>query len=55
MLSIFEEIINENSEEVDETDYELAIYYHILNNKLKTAEDITAKALIKYPNNEVFY
>jgi len=35
MLNIFKKIIDENKDEIDANDYELAIYYHILNNKLE--------------------
>jgi len=34
MLGIFKKIIDENYDEINEDDYELAIYYHILNNEL---------------------
>jgi len=34
MLKIFQQITNENEAEITTYDYELAIYYHILNEKL---------------------
>jgi len=54
MLKMFEQIIEENSDEITENDYELAIYYHILNNKLDWAKEITKKALAKFPNSEIY-
>ena len=54
MLNIFKKIIDENKDEIDANDYELAIYYHILNNKLEWAKEITNKALKEYPNSEIF-
>jgi hypothetical protein len=54
MLKIFEKIVDNDSEKITKNDYELAIYYHILNNKLDEAKIITTKALIKYPNSEIF-
>jgi len=54
MLSTFEDIINTNYNKITQTDYELAIYYHILNNKLNEAKKITSKALIKYPKYAIF-
>ena len=54
MLGIFKKIIDENYDEINEDDYELAIYYHILNNELDWAKEITSKAIERFPNSEVF-
>lgn len=54
MLGIFKKIIDENYDEINEDDYELAIYYHILNDELEWAKEITSKAITRFPNSEVF-
>lgn len=54
MLKIFTSIINDFPNQINENDYELAIYYHIVNNKLDEAKTITDKAIKKYPKSETF-
>jgi hypothetical protein len=54
MLKMFKEIINKNTDEITSDDYELAIYYHILNNKLSDAKEITKKALKIFPKFEIY-
>jgi hypothetical protein len=54
MLESFNIIINENKEDITSDDYNLAIYYNIVNEKIDDAKNFTKEALEKYPESEVF-
>ena len=54
MLSIFEVIIKSNDEELKLEDYNLAIYYNIVNEKNDKAKEYTGIAIKKYPDSEIF-
>lgn len=54
MLESFQTIINENKSELKIDDYDLAIYYHIVNEKVEDAKKITIEWLEKFPDSEVF-
>lgn len=55
MLSIFKELIDSNDKNLNINDYNLAIYYHILNDDLKTALKYSDLAKIKFKDSELFY
>jgi hypothetical protein len=48
-------MIRDNINEVTVQDMSLAIFYHILNDKIEKANIFTSFALKKFPDNEVFY
>ena len=54
MLESFKIIINENKEDIISDDYNLAIYYNIVNEKMDDAKNYTIEALKKYPESEIF-
>lgn len=55
MLWIFQEMVRDNINELTVQDMSLAIFYHILNDKIEKANIFTTFALKKFPDNEVFY
>ncbi len=55
MLKTFRELIDSKSENLDIRDYNLAIYYHIINSDLDNAEKISEEAKQRYPESELFY
>ena len=54
MLEIFRLLLKENKNEITIYDYDLAIYYHIVNEKLEDSKVITKEALRKFPESEIF-
>lgn len=54
MLEVFKNIVNNYPDEINEDDYSLAIYYHILNNEIEEAKKISKKALEKFPESYTF-
>ena len=55
MLNAFEQMLIDESDNITMDDINLAIYYHIINNKLEKAKKITEYGLKKYDNKELFY
>lgn len=55
MLSTFKELIESKDKNLNINDYNLAIYYHILNNDLETALKYSDIAKLKYKDSELFY
>jgi hypothetical protein len=55
MLEIFDKITTEHQEGMDIDDFNLAIYYNIINDNLKKAKEYSEIALNKFPESEVFY
>jgi len=55
MLATFKELIDSKDKELNINDYNLAIYYHILNNDLETALKYSDIAKLKYKESELFY
>lgn len=55
MLSTFKELIDSNSPDLDINDYNLAIYYHIINDDFETSLKYSELAKTKYPDSELFY
>ncbi|MDD2907656.1 MAG: hypothetical protein PHH98_03365 [Candidatus Gracilibacteria bacterium] len=55
MLSTFKDLIDSKDEKLNINDYNLAIYYNILNNELATALKYSEIAKLKYPDSELFY
>jgi len=55
MLSVFKELIDSNSKDLNLNDYNLAIYYHIINDDLEIAEKYSEIAKKKFTNSELFY
>jgi Tfp pilus assembly protein PilF len=54
MMNEFKNLIN-NLDNLNSTDYSLAIYYALINWENKIANKWTSKALQLYPKNDVFY
>jgi len=54
MLETLENIINKWSD-ITQTDYNMAIFYHIVNEKLEKAETFAKTSIKLYPKNEIFY
>ncbi len=54
MLETFKLIIKEHKDKLTINDYNLAIYYNIINNKIKDAKEYTNEAIKKYPETEIF-
>ncbi len=54
MLEVFKEILTEDSEDLTANDFNLAIYYHIVNEDIKNAKIFTRRALEIYPESEIF-
>jgi hypothetical protein len=55
MLDGFKNLISLGGKDLNINDYNLAIYYHILNDDLKTALSYSEKAKTLFPNSELFY
>jgi len=55
MLSAFKELIDSKDKDLNINDYNLAIYYHILKDDLKTALKYSELAKIKFKDSELFY
>lgn len=55
MLKTFKELIDLNIDTLTINDYNLAIYYHILNDDLITALKYCETAKSKFPESELFY
>lgn len=55
MLRTFKELIESNSKNLILNDYNLAIYYHILNNDLETAKKFALSWIEKFKDSELFY
>lgn len=55
MLNIFKDLIKSESKNLNINDYNLAIYYHIINNDLKTAETFSKIGKEKFRESELFY
>jgi len=55
MLSTFKELIESKDKNLNINDYNLAIYYHILNDDLETALKYSDIAKLKYKDSELFY
>lgn len=55
MLSTFKDLINSKDKNININDYNLAIFYHILNDDLETALKYSDAAKLKYPKSELFY
>jgi tetratricopeptide (TPR) repeat protein len=55
MLINFKDLIHTDSKDLNVNDYNLAIYYHISGEDLKTALDYSEKAKKLFPNSELFY
>jgi len=55
MLDTFKELIDSKDKNLWINDYNLAIYYHILNNDLDTALKYSDIAKMKYSESELFY
>jgi hypothetical protein len=55
MLNIFKELIDSNSVNLNLNDYNLAIYYHIINDDLESALKYSEIAKAKYSDSELFY
>ncbi len=53
MLEMLKIIIEKNKDELIIDDYSLAIYYHIINDKLDDAESFSIEALEKFPESEI--
>ncbi len=54
MLKIFDELMEENIENITSDDVSLAIFYNILYDNYDVAEKYTQKSLELFPENEVF-
>jgi len=54
MLKIFDELMEENIENITSDDVSLAIFYNILYDNYEVAEKYTQKSLKLFPENEVF-
>jgi len=54
MLETFKIILSGDKEKLTSNDYNLAIYYNIVNDKIKDAKEYTKEALVKYPKSEIF-
>lgn len=54
MLKSFDTIINENKDDITINDYDLAIYYNIVNEKMENAKKYTKEAIELYPESEIF-
>ena len=55
MLEEFQTILIDTADEATLNDYNLAIYYHILNEKMSEAKEFSKQAMEKYPDSEIFY
>ncbi len=55
MLKTFRELIELESDELNIRDYNLAVYYHILNDDLENATKISEIWKEKFPESELFY
>lgn len=55
ILEIFDKMVNEYKDEMSIDDFNLAIYYNIINENLKKAKEYTQIALNKYTETEIFY
>lgn len=55
MLETFKDLIGTKDKNLNLNDYNLAIYYHILNEDLETALKYSEIAKIKYKESELFY
>ncbi len=55
MLSTFKELIDSKDKELNINDYNLAIYYHIINDDFETALKYSDIAKLKYKDSELFY
>ncbi len=54
MLDTLKIIMSEDEEKLNNNDYNLAIYYHIINWKTDEAKVFIEKAIKKYPEDEIF-
>lgn len=54
MLETFNNMFNKHKETMSIDDYNLAIYYSLINDKNKEAKEFTSYAITKYPNSEIF-
>lgn len=55
MLKEFDELLNINSEKINENDYSLAIYYNIVENNNQKAKNYIQRAIRKFKESEIFY
>jgi hypothetical protein len=55
MLSTFKELIDSKDKNLNINDFNLAVYYHILNDDLETALKYSELAKKKYNESEIFY
>jgi len=53
MLRTFKIIMKNNKEEITVNDYSLAIYYHLINDKIKDAKNFTKLGLKKFSESEI--
>lgn len=54
MILIFDKMIVNYEDEINQNDYSMAIYYNILNDNTNKSKNITNKALEVYPDSEIF-
>jgi hypothetical protein len=54
MLETFKLMVKTHKDNLSIDDYNLAIYYNIVNDKIKDAKEYTDYALVKYPESEIF-
>jgi hypothetical protein len=55
MLTAFKDMIDQENTKISLEDFSLAIYYHITENQISAAKDITQKAIQKYSDNDALY
>lgn len=55
MLERFKNLIENGGESININDYNLAIYYQILNQDFELAKSYSNKAIQKFPDSEIFY
>jgi len=55
MLNIFNELMEEDIDNITSADISLAIFYNILYDNYEVAQNYTLEGLNKFPNSEVFY
>jgi len=54
MLDVINEMVTNSKDEMTIDDFNIVIYYSLVNNTLKEAKTYTSYAIEKYPNSEVF-
>ncbi|MDF1682803.1 MAG: hypothetical protein P1U46_03695 [Patescibacteria group bacterium] len=55
MLERFKNLIEIDDDSININDYNLAIYYQILNQDFELAKSYSNKAIQKFPDSEIFY